>query len=76
MEEYQIQVQSRSSFLRRSIIGTGGGAGDIRNLDPVSEKVCGMLPEQIKSLGNNCENDAECQQDKSQVGLSLLQLRY
>ena len=49
--------------IRKSSKRTGGGPADAARLDPLSEKICSILPQQIQSFTNRYDDDTEFHMD-------------
>lgn len=53
------RAKSDVAAVRRSLFKTGGGTDDSAPVSVFSEKVCSILPQQIQSLTNIFDDDAE-----------------
>ncbi len=52
------RLKAQAAAVKRDVRATGGGSSQTTGLDPISEKVLAMVPEQIYSLHNPYDDDA------------------
>lgn len=52
------RTKSKKAEINRDVRATGGGSATLPGLDGISEKVLAMIPEQILSLRNPYDDDA------------------